>query len=140
VECAEIQTPCQTPTNTFVLRPFFQDYQSELLPEEIEDNRQTHIPSGWSHSIRTNQRPTSNIPHFHTGCPFCRNRPTLSWLGTGTKYTGLHTQWHGYILPVTTYKTRTWADAQRDGCPAECRWRPLQKFSNSISCTLPQFG
>ena len=21
--------------------------------------------------------------------------------------------------------TRMWASAQRDGCPAECRWRPL---------------
>ena len=24
--------------------------------------------------------------------------------------------------------TRMWADAQRDGRPAEYRWRPLQKF------------
>jgi len=26
------------------------------------------------------------------------------------------------------------ADAQRDGCLAEYRWRPLRKFRNSIPC------
>jgi len=31
-----------------------------------------------------------------------------------------------------------WADAQRDGRPAEYRWRPLQEFRYSISCTMPQ--
>jgi len=25
------------------------------------------------------------------------NPPTLSWLGTGTKYAGLHTQVHGFV-------------------------------------------
>jgi len=25
-----------------------------------------------------------------------------------------------------------WADAQRDGHPAEYRWRPVRKFHNSI--------
>jgi len=31
-----------------------------------------------------------------------------------------------------------WADAQRDGRPAEYRWRRLQKFRNSIPCIMPQ--
>jgi len=31
-----------------------------------------------------------------------------------------------------------WADAQRDGRPAQYRWRPLRKFPNSIPCTTPQ--
>jgi len=31
-----------------------------------------------------------------------------------------------------------WADAQRDGHPAEYRWHPLQEFRNSIPCTTPQ--
>jgi len=31
-----------------------------------------------------------------------------------------------------------WADAQRDGRPAEYRWRPLWKFRNYIPCTMPQ--
>jgi len=29
-----------------------------------------------------------------------------------------------------------WADAQRDGRPAEYRWRPLRKVRNSIRCTV----
>ena len=29
-----------------------------------------------------------------------------------------------------------WADAQRDRRPAEYRWRPLQKFGNSIPCNV----
>jgi len=36
------------------------------------------------------------------------------------------------------YITRMWADVQRDGRPADYRWRPLRKFRNSISCTTPQ--
>jgi len=35
-------------------------------------------------------------------------------------------------------KTRMWANAQRDGHPAKYRWRPLQKFCNSIPCTMLQ--
>jgi len=31
-----------------------------------------------------------------------------------------------------------WADAQRDGHPAEYRWCPLGKFRNSIPCITPQ--
>jgi len=31
-----------------------------------------------------------------------------------------------------------WANAQRDGRPAEYRWRRLRKFRNSIPCTTPQ--
>jgi len=27
-----------------------------------------------------------------------------------------------------------WADAKRDGCPVEYRWRRLRKFRNSIPC------
>jgi len=34
--------------------------------------------------------------------------------------------------------TRMWADAQRDGRPAEYRWRPLLKFGNSVNCTASQ--
>jgi len=31
-----------------------------------------------------------------------------------------------------------WADAQRDGRPAEYRWRPLRKLFNSIPRTTPE--
>ena len=34
--------------------------------------------------------------------------------------------------------TRMWADAKRDGRPAEYRWRPLRKLCNSIPCSMPQ--
>jgi len=56
--------------------------------------RHTDNPAG-RHFIRTNQRPTSLTAHFYARYPSCRNPPILSWLGTGTKYAGLHTQWLG---------------------------------------------
>jgi len=31
-----------------------------------------------------------------------------------------------------------WTDTQRDGRPAEYKWRSLRKFRNSIPCTTPQ--
>jgi len=34
-------------------------------------------------------------------------------------------------------ETRMWTDAERDGRPAEYRWRPLRKFRNFIPCTTP---
>ena len=91
------------------LRLFFWDYPGEPVPEEsllldfvvqgkiTEADTPTvtiRIPDG-HHSVWTNQRLTSIIPRFYTGIPFCRNPPTLSWLETGTKYAGLHTQWRG---------------------------------------------
>jgi len=39
----------------------------------------------------SNPRPSS--PHFLARCPSCHSPSTSSWLGTGTKYAGLHTQW-----------------------------------------------
>jgi len=57
------------------------------------------------HAIRINQQPTSLFPHFSAGCPSCRNLPNLSWLGTGTKYAGLHATWLG--LSVTPPHTTT---------------------------------
>ena len=35
-------------------------------------------------------------------------------------------------------RTRMWADAQRDGRPAEYRWRRVWTFRYSIPCTPPQ--
>ena len=43
-----------------------------------------------------------------------------------------------YIFAYSYSKTRMWADDQRDGRPAEYRWRHLRKFCNSIPCTTPQ--
>jgi len=39
--------------------------------------------------------PPPSFPRFYAGCPSCHNPPNLSWLGTCTKYAGLHTQWLG---------------------------------------------
>ena len=65
--------------------------------------RHTDNPAG-CHSIRANQLPTSLIPQFYAGYLSCCNPPNLSWLGTGTKYAGLHTQWLGlFQYPVAWF-------------------------------------
>ena len=55
--------------------------------------------------------------------------------------------WLGYAhscCSIVVYTDATfnelerWANAQRDGRPAEYRWRRLRKFRNSIPCTTPQ--
>jgi len=48
------------------------------------------------HPIQTNWCPHLCHPHhFYARCPSWHNPPNLSWLGTGTKYAGLHTWWLG---------------------------------------------
>jgi len=42
--------------------------------------------------------PPPSYPMFYARCPSCSNPPTSSWLGTGTKYAGLHIQWRGSDL------------------------------------------
>jgi len=83
----------------------FLDHLGEPVPEEKkkssgllcarEDNRGRHTNHrvGATASGLINNPPSS--PHFYARCPSCRNPPTLSWLGTGTKYASLHTQWRG---------------------------------------------
>jgi len=57
------------------------------------------------HPIQTNWCPHFyHHHHFYTGCPSWHNPPNLSWLGTGTKYAGLHTRlahrnWSGTSPP-----------------------------------------
>jgi len=53
------------------------------------------IQLGVTPSGLISDRPPSS-PHFYVGCPSCCNPPNLYCLGTGTKYAGLHTQWHGF--------------------------------------------
>jgi len=57
-------------------------------------------PTVWLGATPSGQISNSPLssPHFYAGCPSCRNRSNLSWLGTGTKYAGLHTQWLGYAV------------------------------------------
>jgi len=47
--------------------------------------------------------PPSSL-HLYAACPSCCNPPTLSWLGTCTRYAGLHTQWCGSIQFNTKWK------------------------------------
>ena len=60
-------------------------------------------------------------------CNFRRGRHLYS-PGRPSRWASVH------ILVVTSM----WANAQRDGCPAKYRRRPLQKLRNSIPCTMPQ--
>jgi len=49
------------------------------------------------HPIQTNWCPHLCHPHhFYARCPSWHSPPNLSWLRTGTKYAGLHTQWLYY--------------------------------------------
>jgi len=46
--------------------------------------------------------PPPSSPHFYTGYPSCCNPPTLSWLGTGIKYAGVHAQLRDSVMNVNT--------------------------------------
>jgi len=51
------------------------------------------------HPFQTNWCPHLCHPHiFYAGCPSWHNPPNLSWLGTGTKYAGLHTRLPGGLV------------------------------------------
>ena len=59
---------------------------------------QADTPIIWMdcHLIQTNWCPHLCHPHhFYAGCPSLHNSLNLFWLGTGTKYACLHTQWLG---------------------------------------------
>jgi len=77
-----------------------------------ENNGSRHTDHlGGRHSIRTNQQPTSSVIlpiFFYARCPSCRNPPTLSWLGTGIKYAGFHTQCRGSPSGMVNIWKYTW--------------------------------
>jgi len=59
---------------------------------------QADTPTIWMdcHPILTNWCLHLCHPHhFYAECPYWHNPPNLSWIGTGTKYVGLHTWWLG---------------------------------------------
>jgi len=87
---------------------FVQDNLDELVPEGTyrhllyflvqNDITQADAPTIQMncHPIQINWCPhLHNTHHFYAGCPSWHNPPNLSWLGTGTKYAGLHTWWLG---------------------------------------------
>jgi len=77
----------------------------DLLPDFVVQGKITEADTP---TIRLGATPSGLIsdppptsPHLYAGCPSRINPPNLSWIGIGTKYVGLHTQWHG--LPCTNY-------------------------------------
>jgi len=57
---------------------------------------QADAPTIWMdcHPIQTNRCLQLCHPHhFYAGCPSLHNPTNLSWLGSGTKYAGLHTHY-----------------------------------------------
>jgi len=99
----------------------------------------SHMPP-----VETGQTDASTIVQC-TGGKTCVRTPVCK-LARCTASNILRTVWR---LPVPdlcshtnpkTYllKLEMWPDAQRDGRPAEYRWRPVRKFHNSIPCTTPQ--
>jgi len=68
-----------------------------MVQEKITEADTLTIRMGATPSGLISDPPPSS-PHFYARCPSCCNPPTLSWLRTGAKYAGLHTQWRGYEL------------------------------------------
>jgi len=64
--------------------------QGKITEADTPTIRLGAIPSGLISD------PPPSYPHFHAGSPSCCNPPNLPWLGTGTKYVGLHIQWLGW--------------------------------------------
>jgi len=62
-----------------------------MVQGEISEADTPTIQLGATHSGLISDPPPSS-PHFYAGYPSFRHRPNLSFLGTGTKYAGLHTQ------------------------------------------------
>jgi len=57
------------------------------------------------HPIQTNWCPhLCHLHRFYAGCPSLHNPPNLSWLGTGTKYSGLHIRWLTRVFPNKTQR------------------------------------
>jgi len=108
-------------THTTILRPSFQDYQGEPgkrtsgLHCARKDNRQTHWKSSWvSHHPDWSTTYLRHPPIFTPDALPVTTLPNLSWLGTGTKYAGLHTQW--LDLTIHAIKTSVW------------KWKHYQSF------------
>jgi len=105
VQCLSQTTHTHTHTQTFygpcsgttqVSR--CQKKSSSGLYGAREDNRGKHTDHPAARlSIWTKQCPAASSLHFYAICPSCHNPLNLSWLATGTKYAGLHTQWLGCL-------------------------------------------
>jgi len=106
-----------------LLQPFYGslDYVRDNLGQPVPEGTFRHLldflvqnedNTIWMdcHPIQTNWCPHLYHPHhfFYAGCLSLHNPPNLSWLGTGTKYAGLHTWWLGCQLSkAITKKSKT---------------------------------
>jgi len=61
------------------------------------EDTEANAPTIWLDATRSKLSvpPPPSSPPFYTGCPSCHISLNLCWLGTGTTYAGLHTQWLG---------------------------------------------
>jgi len=96
-DCSLLQGPHTHAHTTILPLDFARDNPGQLVSEgtfrhldflQNEDNtgRCTNNPAGWCPHV-------CHPHHFHARCPSWHNTPNSSWLGTGTKYAGLHTRW-----------------------------------------------
>jgi len=70
----------------------------------------------------TNKRHLCHPRHFYAGCPSWHDPPNLSWLGSGTKYAGLHT--HSSISSIKQETQLKLAVADRTKPEVEIWRRP----------------
>jgi len=90
---------------------------------------QADAPTIWMdcYPIQTNWCPHFCHPHhFYAGCPSLHNPRNLSWLGTGTKYAGLHTQWLGFHYTGVVTITQA-----KDGKPIHIKLRYSTHWYNA---------
>ena len=94
-------------------------------------------------TIRMDCHPIQNnwCPHlchptiFYARCPSYHNPPNLSWLGTGTKYAGLHTRWlmHCISYFLLSRKTVVCVLFSSSFC---LPWFIVSSSWHSLKCTL----
>jgi len=78
------------------------------------------IQTNWCHHL-------CHHYHFYAGCLSLHNPPNLSWLGSGTKFAGLHTQWLGLWYYCT------WTE---DKLRQKTNYLPELIAGTAIECTL----
>jgi len=86
------------------LQRFFRDYLGKAVPEEnpLDFIVPGEISEADTPTIQLSATPSGLIsdpppssPYFYAGYCSCHKHPNLSWLGIGTKYAVLLTQWLG---------------------------------------------
>jgi len=106
--CLDAQVHRETDTHIDTRNPF------PGLPVWVSDRRKlrldfklqgkiTDTPTIWIGATpsRLISNPLNHSP-FLCQMPSCHNPPSLSWLGTSTKYAVLHTQWRGSQTDIRT--------------------------------------